>query len=82
MEPDEEAEPQDPSSSLPPDPFARNQESAVGLHEGYMWLRSGGFSMAEALIYLAASSAIGTMIAVQEAAVAAQHETPETPGDE
>lgn len=79
---DDGGEPEEAPSTLPPDPFARNQGDAVGVHEGYMWLRSGGFSMAEALIYLAASSAIGTMIAVQEAAVAAQHETPETPGDE
>jgi hypothetical protein len=78
MEPDD-GEPEEAPSSLPPDPFARNQESAVGLHEGYMWLRSGGFSMVEALIYLAASSTIGTMIAVQEAVLAAQHETPEAP---
>lgn len=44
-----------------------------------MWLRSGGFSMIESLVYLATSGAVNTMIAVQEAVVAAQHETPEAP---
>ena len=76
---DDDGEPGEAPSSLPPDPFARNQGDAVGLHEGYMWLRSGGFSMVEALLYLAGASALNTMIAVQEAAVAAQHETPEAP---
>ncbi len=75
-------EPEGPPSSLPPDPFARNQSDAVSLHEGYMWLRSGGFSMVEAILYMVGTSTLNTMIAVQEAVVAAQHETPEAPGNE
>lgn len=78
MDDDEEQE-DAPSSSLPPDPFARNQESAVGNHEFYMWLRSGGFTMAEGMIYLAARDVLNVMIAVQEAVLAARHEQQETP---
>jgi hypothetical protein len=77
-EPDDDG-PGEPPSSLPPDPFARNQESAVGLHEYCMWLRSGGFSMTDVMFYLAARDVLTVMIAVQEAAIAARHEQPETP---
>ena len=76
---DDGDEPEQAPSSLPPDHFARNQENAVGNHEFYMWLRSGGFTMVEGMIYLAARDILSTMIALQEAVVAAQHETPEAP---
>ena len=79
---DDDEEPGEAPSSLPPDPFARNQGDAVGLHEGYMWLRSGGFTLIEGMVYFAARDILSTMIAVQEAVIASRHETPETPGDE
>ena len=80
MEPDEEPDaPEGAPSPMPPDPFARGQASAVQLHEAYMWLRSGRFSMVEALVYLASSMAVNTMIGAQEAAVAAAQENPEPP---
>lgn len=63
----------------PPDPFARNQESAVGTHEFYLWLRSGGFTLVEGMVYFAARDILSTMIAVQEAVIATRHETPEAP---
>ena len=59
--------------------FARGQASSVELHEAYLWLRSGRFSMVEALLYLAATGAVNTMIGAQEAVIAAAQETPEPP---
>jgi hypothetical protein len=76
MEPDEEPA-EEPSPSLPPDPFATLQASAVQLHEGYLYLRSGGYSMVEALIYQAASGVLNVMIAAQEAVIAVRPEPPE-----
>ncbi len=78
----EETEPQDQPSPMPPDPFALGQASFVHFNEAYRRLRSGGFSMIEALVFLAASDALNTMIAAQEAAVILAREMPEQPGEE
>jgi len=60
---------------LPPDPFAGGQADWVSLHEFYRGLRTGGFGMIEAAVYMAAVFAVS-------AAVQQQQDSPQVPGQE
>jgi len=43
---------------MPPDPFSDAQQGFFALHVMYLGLRSGGFSMVEACLIIAANIAV------------------------
>ena len=46
------------STSMPPDPFNAQQAGATALHIMYTALRSGGFTLGEACLIIAANIAV------------------------